>query len=132
MKGKIKGKKAILITAAVSILAVVIAWCLGYTSVRSTIRFGCIEHSDLHSWSASYFYMDGFMERTIYPNDNVLNVNVKTESGAISIEIKDDEGETIFNESNIETGTFQVSSTSNRVVVFIRTEKHKGSFEISG
>ncbi len=130
MKGKIKGKKAILITAAVSILAVVIAWCLGYTSVRSTIRFGCIEHSDLHSWSASYFYMDGFMERTIYPNDNVLNVTVKTESGAISIEIKDDEGETIFNEDNIETGTFQVAPTSSRVVVTIRTEKHKGSFEI--
>ena len=131
MKGNIKGKKAILITAAVSVLAVVIAWGLGYTSVRSTIRVGCIEHSDPHSWSASYFYMDGFMERTIYPNDNALNVNVKTESGAISIEIKDDEGETIFSESNIETGTFQVSSASNRVVVTIRTEKHKGSFGIS-
>ena len=61
----------------------------------------------------------------------MLNVNVKTESGAISIEFKNNEGETIFNESNIETGTFQVSSTSSRVVVTIRTEKHKGSFEIS-
>ena len=131
MKGRVKGKTAILIMIAVSILAVVIVWCLGYTSVRSTVRVGCIEHSDLHSWSASYFYMDGFMERTIYPNDNALNVTVKTESGTISIEIKDDEGETIFNESNIETGTFQVSSTSNRVVVTIRTEKHKGSFGIS-
>lgn len=131
MKGKLKGKTAILIMATVSILVVVIAWCLGYTSVRSTIRVGCIEHSDLHSWSASYFYMDGFMERTIYPDDHALDVTVKTESGTISIEIKDDEGTTIFNESNIETDTFQVASTSSRVVVTIRTEKHKGGFEIS-
>lgn len=131
MKGKIKGKTAILIIAAVSILAVAIAWLLGYTSVRSTIRVGCIEHSDLHSWSANYFYVDGFMERTIYPNGNTLNVTVRTESGAISIEIKDNDGETVFSESNIETGTFQVLPTSDRMIVTIRMEKHKGGFEIS-
>lgn len=131
MKGKPKGKTAILVTAAVSLLAVVIAWRFGYTSVRSTVRVGCRERSDPHSWSASYFYMDGFMERTIYPNGNALSVTVKTESGAISIEIKDDDGYAVFSEDSIETGTFQVSPTSNRVIVTIRADKHKGSFEIS-
>ena len=131
MKGNAKGKTAILITVAVSMLAVVIAWCFGYTSIRSTVRVGCRERSDLHSWSASYFYMDGFMERTVYPNGNALSVTVKTESGAISIEIKNDDGEAVFSEDSIETGTFQIMPTSNRVVVTVRANKHKGSFEIS-
>lgn len=74
--------------------------------------------------------LDGIMQKTIYPDGDILNLSVKTESGTISIEIKNADGDILFQENQIGTETFEIQVTG-KVTVRIEAEKHKGSFDIA-
>lgn len=58
-----------------------------------------------------------------------MHVTVETESGIISIEIRDANGNVIFDEDNIGTKTFDVD-VSGEVIVRIEADNHKGSFSV--
>lgn len=53
----------------------------------------------------------------------------ETEEGAIGITIKDKDGNVIFEEENIQTGTYRAEVTG-KYTVRVETEDHKGSFYI--
>ncbi len=96
---------------------------------KSATRIGYIGNNGLSSWSGKYSLLDGTMKKTIRPKNDVLGIDIETESGQISIEIRDDDGEVIFDEKNMETGDYSVS-VDGKVTVKIKADKHKGRFGI--
>lgn len=131
MKYKLKSKASILIILIIVAATVLIAVKLGgFSSTRSAVRIGYFGSEGRSSWSGNYAMLDGIMQKTIYPRGDILNLSVKTESGTISIEIKNADGDILFQENQIGTQTFEIQVTG-KVTVRIEAEKHKGSFDIA-
>ena len=129
MKYKPKSPKSAVIFAAIAVAAILLLSLWGFGTLRSGIRVGYVSHDSLGSWSANYFWLLGRLQHTIYPETDTLHVEVTTESGAVSIEMKDADGNVIFSENNIGTSSFEVK-VSGKVVVKIEADRHKGGFEI--
>ena len=129
MKFKQKDKKTTIIILIVAAIAIAIAHFTGFANTRTAMKIGYFGHEGWSSWSGNYVMLNGPMEKTLHPNGEVLNVAVVTESGTISIEIKDADGNVIFDEGNIGTETFNVD-VSGKVSVRIEADNHKGSFSI--
>lgn len=130
MKYKPKSPQSAVLIAVIVVAAIVLLSSLGIGTLRSGIRIGYVSHDSLSGWSASYFWLLGRLQHTIYPETDTLHVEVKTESGVISIEMKDMDGNVIFSENNIGTSSFEVN-VSGKVVVKIEADQHKGGFAIS-
>lgn len=131
MKYKPKNlKSAVLIIVVVGAL-IAAANFLGIGTMRFATCIGYISNDGWRSWSASYSLLDGTLKHTIRPKSTqeTLHIEVVTEAGSISIEIKDASGNIIFDEDNIETTTFDVE-VSGKVVVRVEADNHKGSFNI--
>lgn len=114
----------------IGVIAAVIASRSGFASTRTATRVGYAGHNGWRSWSGSYILLDGTMQKSIHPKGDILHVEVKTETGTISIEIKDADGNVIFDESDIGTASFNVD-VSGKVTVKIVADSHKGSFAIT-
>lgn len=119
----------ILIVIFISFGSVGLTGSLGIASARSATRIGYVGNEGRSGWSGRYSSLDGTMKKSIYPKTDVLHIEVKTDSGAISIEIQDTNGNVIFNKSDMGTGSFDVD-VSGKVVVRITADKHQGSFSI--
>ena len=130
MKYKPKSPKSAVIFVVIVVAVIILLSSLGIGTLRSGIRVGYVGHGSSNSWSASYFWLLGRLQRTIYPEMDTLHVEVKTESGTISIEMKDADGNVIFSENNIGTSSFDVN-VSGKVVIKIEADQHKGGFDIS-
>lgn len=129
MKFKPKNKATTIIILVIAAIAICIAYFTGFTSTRSATRIGYVGNEGWSSWSGKYITLDGAMKKTIHPDGDSLGIAVETESGTISIEIKDSDGNTIFDEKNIGTNTFNIS-VAGKVTVRIEADTHKGSFSI--
>lgn len=97
--------------------------------IRNAVSIGYIGNNGRSSWSGKYSLLDGTMKKSVHPKNDVLSIDVETQSGQISIEIKDTEGNIIFDGSDMSTGSYTVS-VSGKVNVKIEADKHKGSFSI--
>lgn len=121
------------ITIAIVILvtfgSVFLKQTLGIGSAVSATRIGYVESGGYSSWSVKYISLNGSMRRSIHPKEDVLHIEVKTDSGSISIEMQDADGNVIFDEDDIGTASFDVE-VSGKVVVWIMADSHKGSFSI--
>ena len=126
----LKSAAAIIIVVAALIAA---ANFFGIGTMRSATRIGYAEHGGRQSWSASYKMLDGKMKHTTRPKDSqkTLHIEIVTESGTLSIEITDEDGNVVFDENNAETSAFDVP-VSGKAVVRIDAERHKGGFSIAG
>lgn len=131
MKYKPKSKAAGIVILIIAAAAVILAvqWG-GFSSTRSALRVGYFGNEGRSNWSGSYAMLDGTMQKTIYPGGDTLNLSVKTQSGTISIEIKNTDGDILFQENQIGTETFQLQVTG-KVTVRIEAEKHIGSFDVN-
>ncbi len=130
MKYKPKSLKSTIILVIIVVAFVLLLSYLGIGTLRNATRIGYVGKDGRSSWSASYALLDGRLQHTIRPETDTLHVDVKTESGTISIEMKDADGKIIFSESNLETSSFEVN-VPGKVVVKIEAAHHKGSFDIS-
>lgn len=132
MKYKEKGFQSTVLIVVVILVLIAAANFLGIDTMRSATRIGYVGHDGWRNWSASYTMLDGKMKHTIHPEDTqkALHVEVVTEGGSISIKMKDANGNIVFDEDNIGTSTFDIE-TSEKIVVFIEADKHKGSFSIA-
>ncbi len=103
----------------------------GLFSTRSAMRVGYMGHESLHSWSGRYALLDGTMKHIIRPKDsqNILQIETVTESGTISVEVKDAQGSTLFQKDHMQTGSFEIPAPG-KVTVRIKGDHHKGSFAI--
>lgn len=129
MKYKPTSKKATIIIVVIAIIAIVAAKGLGFATTRSATRIGYSGNEGWSSWSGAYISLDGTMQKSIHPKDDTLHIEVTTESGMISIEIKDADGNIVFGEENIGTDSFDVK-VSGKVIVKINADNHKGEFSI--
>ena len=120
--------KLIKIASAAVVIFAVIASILAF-GIDSVKKVGYIGNNTASSWSGTYKLLDGEMKHTITPSDDTLSFSIKTESGSISIEVIDREGNTIFEKDDIGTEAFDVK-VDGKVKVIIEADDHKGSFVI--
>ena len=130
MKIKPKSLKFTIIFIVIVVAAILLLSYLGIGTLKSATRIGYVGNDGWSSWSASYTLLDGRMQHTISPKTETLHVKVKTESGTISIEMKDADGNIFFSEKDMETSSYEVE-VSGKVVIKIDADHHKGSFDIS-
>lgn len=131
MRYRLKSKKANVVILVIGLIVILAAVACGITSTRSTMRVGYAGNESRSSWSGQYMLLDGTMQKSIHPSGDVLNVAVETKSGTLSIQIKDADGNVLFDEENIGTTSFDVT-VSDKAVVRITADHHKGSFHIQG
>lgn len=124
--------KSITLTITIIIACFVMTNYFGIGTMRSGTRIGYIGDDGWTSWSARYIMLDGKFKHTIHLKDTqkTIHIQVVTDDGNISIQMKDADKHVIFDEDNIQTSTFDIN-VSGDVVVQIEAEKHKGSFNIS-
>ncbi|MFB2021968.1 hypothetical protein ACEVJL_10815 [Pseudoflavonifractor sp. P01025] len=125
-------RKATVVGLCGLVLFIVVAYALGFNTTRLATRIGYTGHEWLDSWSGKYICLDGSMTKTIHTNSDqdAIHVEVVTESGNISITMTDSEGNTVFEEDDIETSEFNVD-VSGSVKVRITADKHRGSFSVA-
>lgn len=104
---------------------------LGTFPSGSAVRVGYVSNDGLREWSARYRRLDGTMEKRIYPASGAGDyvIEVTTEAGALSVEIRDSSGSVIFNGEELPTGVYPVK-LSGKVQVRVAADSHKGSFAI--
>lgn len=127
MSIKPKGLFGIIILVAAIVVGVVVAYSSGIAHSRSATRIG---NNGWDNWSGTYELLDGKMRRTLhFGSSKNINLQPKTESGTLSIEIQDETGNVIFSKSNIGTASHSISVNGN-VVVTISANNHCGSFSL--
>lgn len=131
MKYKPKNPKTIVLIFVTVIALIVAANFLGIGTMRSAIRIGYVGNDGWRNWSASYILLNGTMQHTIRPktSPDILHIEVETEEGTISIEIKDTDGNIIFDGNDIGTTSYEVE-VPGKVTIKIVADNHKGSFSI--
>lgn len=131
MRYQPKSKKANILILMIPIVAVIVTAVFGFTSTRSAMRVGYAGNEGRSSWSGRYMLLDGTMQKSVHPSGDTLHVAVETKSGTISFEIRDADGNVIFDGESIGTASFDVN-VSGKAVVRITADNHVGSFDIQG
>ena len=119
----------IFVIVLVSFGGIFLTKTLGIESSISATRIGYIGNEGYSSWTGRYSSLDGTMKKSIHPKTDMLHIDVTTDGGTISIEIRDEDGNVIFDERDIGTESFDVA-VSGKVVSIIKANHHKGSFDI--
>ena len=132
MKIKPKNAGSAILIVAVVIVLIVVTRYIGIGTTRNATRVGYVDKGGWHDWSASYTLLDGTLQYTLRPrsSDNLLHINVKNESGTLSIEVKNAGGDVVFQEENLDTGEYDMY-VSEKVTVIVRAKGHKGSFSFN-
>lgn len=104
---------------------------MGSGNVEMATRIGSIEKSTRTSWSCSYRFCDGYMQRVLWLPEKAENINVmvETEEGTIDVIIEDASGNVIFEKENVGSESFEIE-VSRQYKVRLEMEEHKGSFVI--
>ena len=125
-----KRKKAWLLILAIAAVVLAVIWGGGF-STRSAVRIAYTGSETRSNWTGRYASLDGTMRKTIHPKGDQLHIEVETKSGTISMEVRDADGELLFDGDDMETGAFDVPVSGN-VTVLIEADHHQGSFRIDG
>lgn len=129
MKYRPKSLKSIIILVVLIIAATLVMNYFGIGTQRSAVRVGYTGNDGWRNWSANYTLLDGWLQHTIRPETDTVRVEVTTESGKISIEMKDTAGNVLFSENDIKTTSFEVE-VPGKVVIKVEADNHKGGFLI--
>lgn len=131
MRYKPTDKKTTILILIVALIAVLFAKQAGFASTRSATRIGYTTNEGWSNWSASYFMLDGTLQKNVHTEDGTLVVSTETKSGTISIQILDTDGKLVFDQANIGTDSFEVE-LSGKATIRITASNHRGSFNIVG
>ena len=104
----------------------------GVAPTGSGLQMGWVESNTRDHWSATYAFHDGYQQRTINTDGEptVLEVEIVSSSGEISMTVTDENGDVIYDQQGIETTSFEIE-ISGKVVIKITGQDHKGSFSLS-
>ena len=126
-------QKSIFVLVAIAVVMGLAMWGLlgGVGTISSGTRVMYVSNEGRSHWSASYQYFNGFMQRNLWVAENAdgFDIVITSEEGSMDVEVKDENGNVIFAQENIQTGSYDVKATG-KVVIRIDCEKHKGSFDI--
>lgn len=123
-------KKAIIFSLALIMFLAILFILLsrgGVVRRHSNIRMGYVENTTSNSWEAHYASLQGNSSTVLNVKSGILDVSITTESGSISIEITDMDGNNLYRGNNLETCSFSVGA-NGKVKISIDAEKHSGSF----
>ena len=118
-----------LLLAGLILGVILVIYAFGTGSFRSGVRIGYVGSESRSSWSGQYLSLDGTMRRKLYPKTDCLHIEVETESGSLSIQMKDSLGRIIFDEDGIGTERFDVP-VSGKVSIVLKADSHRGGFRI--
>ncbi len=93
----------------------------------SGIRIGYVGSTGRESWSGRYKKFDGCMRHNMNIDEGPLYIDVKTESGEISISVHEQNGDMIFETK--EAGIYTVEA-EGKLKIRIDGDDHRGSFDI--
>ncbi|MGP1419116.1 MAG: hypothetical protein ACTTJZ_04830 [Sphaerochaetaceae bacterium] len=129
MKIKPKNAKGVILIVVIVLALIAAARFIGIGTTRSAMRIGYVDKGGWRDWSASYTLLDGTLQHTLRPNvsDDLLLIDVKTASGTISIEIKNNDGDVVFQQENLDTKEFTVE-VAEKISVVVHAKRHKGGF----
>lgn len=126
-------QKSIFVLVAIAVVMGLAMWGLlgGVGTISSGTRVMYVSNEGRSHWSASYQYFNGFMQRNLWVAENAdgFDIVITSKEGSMDVEVKDENGNVIFAQENIQTGSYDVKATG-KVVIRIDCEKHKGSFDI--
>lgn len=88
-----------------------------------------METGGAHSWGSRYVSLNGTIRKTLRPQGDTLQIQVTTQSGSISMNIQDADGNVVFEQRDMGTGSFQVP-VSGKATVTVTADHHKGSFSV--
>lgn len=131
MNTKPRNTKQLILTVVIVATLIVVTRLMGIGTFRSATRIGYVEKGGWRDWSASYTLLSGTLRHTLRPDasDDLLEIDVETQSGSIALEVKNKNGDLIFREENMETKKISVKATE-KILVTVRANEHKGSFHI--
>ncbi|MBE5887604.1 MAG: helix-turn-helix transcriptional regulator [Lachnospiraceae bacterium] len=126
-------QKSIFVLVVIAVVMGLAMWGLlgGVGTISSGTRVMYVSNEGRSHWSASYQYFNGFIQRNLWvaENEDGFDVVITSEEGSMDVEVRDENGNVIFAQENIQTGTYEIKATG-KVVVRIDCEKHRGSFDI--
>ncbi len=126
--GKTMGKERQKILITMVVLFCILPF-LSQGSFRSGTRIGYFENRTGQTWSANYVCLDGWMQRSLNPQNADYLIQVTTRDGSLSIDLTDEDG-LVFSETNLPTGTYPVT-LDGKIRVTVKAEEHNGSFSIA-
>lgn len=129
-EGKHFIKTLLILLPMIAILLVI-----GFSGVfpsRSATRVGYAGNDGLREWSAHYYRLDGIMSKKLYPAVETMDyeITVSTESGSLSMELRDSSNSIIFSGEDLQSGSYPVTLTGTTKVL-ISAKDHRGSFSIA-
>lgn len=123
-------KKALAFVIFIVLLNLVVFGVLALTGrleSRSGTRIGYVGTATNSEWAGKYVLVNGKMSKSFSPKNGEILVEVVTESGSISMEITDVDGNKVYSGKDIETCSFSVM-TDKDVNIKLSFDNHKGSF----
>ena len=131
MNTKPRNTKQRILTVVIVAALIVAARFIGIGTSTGATRIGYVQKGGWRDWSASYTLLSGTLRHTLRPDasNDLLEIDVETQSGSIALEIKDKNGDLIFREENMETKKISVKATE-KISVTVRANEHKGSFHL--
>lgn len=124
---------ALIFVALIPILTLlIICFAVETGETRSGVRVGYISGGGRRDWSASYRLLNGWVSKTIHPEDGLTLyvMEIQTEQGTLSIEMTDSSGTVIYSAPNIQPGTYEVT-LADKTKIKVTGEEHRGSFSIA-
>lgn len=118
----------ILAVVGISLLTTAVT---GSFSIGSGLKVDWSERKGPDFWRASYAYYDGWRKSTINRNETAttLYAEVVTESGALGMTVTDGEGNVLFSEEAVETGSFEIP-IRGRTGLRLTADGHKGRISL--
>ncbi len=100
-------------------------------TMRSVLIVGGNEWSNRTSWSGEYKFVDGFMQRNLWTaeEDSGFQIVIEKNEGIIGFEIKDKNGIVLFQQEQMEAGSYEVEA-SGKCTVRVTLDDYKGSFAV--
>ena len=119
-------------SCVIAIVIFVVILRSGVAPTGSGLQMGWVESNTRDHWSATYAFHDGYQQRTINTDGEptVLEVEIVSSSGEISMTVTDENGTVIYDQQGIETSSFEIE-IFGKVTVKITGDDHKGSYSLS-
>lgn len=120
----------LIVVIAVTVAAIIFCvwFMLHITADGHGIRMMFVAESQSRGyWSCHYRSCNGQQEKRFYPTGARLHIETETESGSLSIEVRDEDGAVIFQKEDVGTDTYHVD-VSGPVTIGIKAEDHRGGF----
>lgn len=126
---KLNHKAGIAFLIAVVVFLILLGNLISPSVKGSCTRIAYVTQETRSTWKASYYSIDGTMQKVLYPKHDTITLEVETQSGSISIQILDARGSVLFEEQQMDTQTYFID-VGKKIKVVITADDHEGSFSI--